>query len=700
MGGVSFEELVDASDIPVIKMLLEKGALAGVSTRISNRPSHAYATLGAGERVQAIPSAGWAFEPSESVENGTGEDLYRRRAEADGDGAVFVSTIDQLTRGNSETAFDANLGALAEALEADGILSAAVGNADFSTAPLPTILPDQAVMTGQDPPDPGIHREVALVSMRSDGTVAIGNVSRDLLTERRDAPYRTITSRQKVLEAFDSARQHARFIAVETGDTYRADAAQVGHEQRRAALVRSASILEGVIQRVDLEKDLVLIIAPTTPGGDEARGRLRPAILLGPRIEPGLLFSSSTRKAGLITVPDLTATITHWFSASGARFGSGRALSIAAADDAIATVTTADARSASHDKVRRWWSAALVAFWLLSLWYLTKGRTRSRTALGLAFFPLASLPLSYLTRLAPAHPAWIIVVVTLSGVIGGSLVSRLGVRKGWVAVAVASCLGFAVDLSMGGHLQLDSLLGYTSVAAGRYFGLGNIGYAVFVFMALILAGSVGTKGPFRSFTVIAIASVVLVLLGHPSFGDDVGGTLAAAPAFGILILGLSGRRVRLRQLLALMVVSLGLLAIFGFLDLSRPPTQRTHLGDLMSNVMADPAQFWYIVRRKLLLATTTGVTDLWAILLIPSSLFARHLYRSLSNPPRALTHAVVAAAALGSILNDSGPAVGGVMLAQLASYLLLVRFGQIEVPTMNTSADRGPSPIALTALTL
>jgi len=243
---------------------------------------------------------------------------------------------------------------------------------------------------------------------------------------------------------------------------------------------------------------------------------------------------------------------------------------------------------------------------------------------------------------------------------------------------------FIADLAVGAPSQIDSIFGYTSVAAGRFFGLGNSGFGLLAAAAFLLAGILADsrvpRGRWIAFGVIAVA---IVADGHPLLGDDVGGTLSLAPAAVAFALGLSAREKSSKKYLLIGVLAaVGAVAVFGAIDLARPVAARTHLGDFLSNAFIHPASVWLIFKRKAGLAVSIALSN-YLGLAVPGAVAVLillhrrtgHRLRTLLKGHQGLSaglDALIVAAVLGSILNDSGLAVAGMMLAIAAPWSIIV----------------------------
>lgn len=696
---------IQGADMPNLEHLISLGAVGNVSVRISNRASEGYGNLGAGKRVQADGTGGWAFGPQEIIENGSASALYVRRSGLAPHGQVLNAGIAWMARRNTRKAFDATPGLLGQSISEVGGKTCVLGNADQGIGPLPRRLPSFAVMSGDSILDPGIHREAVLAAMTRDGTVPAGVVDRSLLETNPSSPFGIRTSLAAVETALDLLGDSCALTVIESGDTYRADSYSLGLAKDEAADVRrhgleSADALLGVVLRqLDLERTLVIVVAPTTPGGPTTRGQLRPAVVAGNGMRHGTLTSDSTRRAGLVTMSDLSSTIAKRTVGDREmpRFEGGHQVLAKGRSDVSALVEMND-RTVLHDALRTPIAISVVSgtliVYLLALW-----RVR-RVPLWLEVLLLASLafPLaSYIPRMGLWRAGGL---VSAASVVGGALIiaalARLIERatRLWSAgiVVAATTAFFVVDLLRGAPMQWDSIFGYTSVAAGRFFGLGNLGYALLAGGAFLTAGWIADRGSKASrYLSFAIIAVVILVIGYPTLGDDVGGTLSMVPAAAVFVVGvISARRIKLKHWPLLVLGSIALVLVFGAIDLARPPSARSHLANFLTQVAADPSSIWLTFRRKITLAVVLAVASRWGLAApgATGALIALHLrsrggWRQIMDSRPALKaglEALFVAAIAGSLLNDSGVAIAGTMLSLAAPWALLVasRYGVFE----------------------
>jgi hypothetical protein len=234
------------------------------------------------------------------------------------------------------------------------------------------------------------------------------------------------------------------------------------------------------------------------------------------------------------------------------------------------------------------------------------------------------------------------------------------------------------DLVSGAHLQIFTMGGYSPLVAGRFAGIGNVGFGFFAAAALLAAGGLvealacrpggrAGEGAARAYPVAlgAFGLVVVGVDGAPIWGSDVGGVLALVPAFAVLGWTVAGVRVSWRRagLAAAAAVTAG--ALLAVLDYARPARSRTHLGRFVGELAHGRA--WTTLHRK-------AASDLallghsWLTLLVPLLVVlaawailrpARRVAVTAAGAPmlRPTLIAVLVMAVVAAVVNDSGVAI-------------------------------------------
>ena len=272
-----------------------------------------------------------------------------------------------------------------------------------------------------------------------------------------------------------------------------------------------------------------------------------------------------------------------------------------------------------------------------------------------------------------------------------------------IAALTVIIVVLVVDTVLGAPLQFNSALGYSPKVAGRFTGLGNLGYAALtssaVVLAALLANRIGRRRGRR--VAVGLLVVVFVVDAVPLWGADVGGILSVLPAFAVMAYLLLGLQVRLRTVVIWLGVTLAAVVGFGLLDLARPSDQRTHLGRLFERIGSDGwSGLQTVIERKANANFETIGNSVWLWVLPMVGAFVVYLvvrrrplldelFRRIPEL-RAAAVGFAILAVLGYALNDSGVAVPGMMVgvANAALVGLLV-----WVLRESSRPDPAPGPV-------
>jgi hypothetical protein len=614
----------DLDRMPNLRAFLAAGGVADMSTAGVDAPptvGDAYVTMSTGARAQSVSGDG--------------------RCAANAGGGSACADIDRLRRHNDALLFDGKVGLLGDTLARAGH--------------------DRAVIATDDP-------AAALALAGSDGTVP------------RFSPD---------VAAFDSFWRDGAVVQVEGAPTPEFDA-QLGN----------------VLRSVDPTRDAVVVAAPSRTGS--AR-QLTLAGLRAPNLDPGLLRSAFTRHSGVVGLVDVAPTVLDQLGIERPAHMEGRPFEFGRSggsfDDRVHWLVTTDERAQFRDRAITQLGGvflalqfALVAAAVAVLFTARHPSDGARRALEIAALALLFLlPMTHLAVLLPFE-SWGLGAywVFLAGSsVATALVTYALTRRRPVAgviVALAAMFGvIAVDQLTGAHLQFNAAFGYSPTIGGRFAGLGNLGYSQLAAGGVLLAGLVAHRvgGRTGAWCAAALLGLAVVVDGAPFFGADVGGVLSMVPAFGVTIAMLFGWRFRWRLVALFGAVAVAVLAVAAGLDLARPADQRSHLGRLIGGNGSDVS---VVLHRKLdaNLAVLTSSPATWLLPVVYAAT-AYFVYRSL-GPLRVVRHRIpelTAAlaglgivAVLGTLLNDSGIAITGMMFGVAVPTLvfLTARVGVTSAP--------------------
>lgn len=601
---MSVEDLF-ASNLPTFKYIRTHGALGLMNTNTGGGRSseNAYLSIGTGARALATGAGFAAFNVEEMYNRALARDEFRWRTgvAAPPDGVVHLK-VARLINYNANLPYPVQIGALGDALQGRGLTTCVLGNQDWE---------------GER------RRQAVMIAMDHFGRVTCGDVG--IRTVRADTAYPgwRRTDYNKLFELFERFYEHTALTVIELGDWARLD--EVAAEMlpgarstyRSRILAEMDAFLGRLLDRVDLQRDLVLIISPTPPQDGIKKGDLlTPVALLGYGAKPGLAVSSSTRREGIILNVDIAPTILTFLGIKPPPAMSGGPVSVALHQDAAAYLFSLNDQLVIRHKLRvpviQTYMVFQIAVVLFSLALIVgrefrlAERLRVRSLLLVTMgFPLACL----LVPLLPFSGAMATVLVLLVWlvVIGGlAFLSRRETSIGPLALlCTVTALAVVFDLLLGAPLQKQSMLGYDPLGGARFYGLGNEYMGVLVGATILACGLFLTlvRQPSRRFAVCLTAFIFaacLYCIAAPGVGANLGGAITAAMAFLVTLLGFFGIRFRWPLILALVGSIPLVIVILAAVDFLRGAEQ-SHIGRAAALILGGggwPAAF-EIVQRKL-----------------------------------------------------------------------------------------------------
>ncbi|HEX2042673.1 MAG TPA: hypothetical protein VHF24_08545 [Acidimicrobiales bacterium] len=393
------------------------------------------------------------------------------------------------------------------------------------------------------------------------------------------------------------------------------------------------------------------------------------------------LTSPSTHQPRLVTLPDVAPTFLAALGIPAPKPMAGFTVE-RSGDAAVSGLIERDRRASVADRVRTplvWLFVGLHA--IAAVVVLTAPRLRRSATLAVLSVP----PASFVAMAAPWWRWGFLGAVVTGGVIAmalGTLASTIARDDSSAAIAfVVAATGaiIALDNLFGGPLQIDAPFGNSPVRGGRYFGLGNVGFAFL--SASLLVGAAFARDRWGAGArpwVLAIFLAGAAVIGAPWFGADAGGVVVAVCAFGVFVLGWDAGGLTFRRLAA--VVAVACVAVVGFavVDVMRPERSRTHLGRALTG--NDDAAG--VIARKGSRALATLNAPLTNVLWIGSLTLLLARPRLTGRPGlRAGTWGILSLAVLGSALNDSGLQVGGGVAAIVwPAYIVLGQASPSSAP--------------------
>ena len=479
-------------------------------------------------------------------------------------------------------------------------------------------------------------------------------------------------------------------------------------------------------QLVAIDRQVGHVIAAAPHGADiivvsladaGRRPGLRVVLAAGKGFGPGTLYSPSTRQNGLVQLDDITATILQHAGVAVPAQVSGSPLRSSQAANGSQTLAQSRREAlVDYELSSRWVQPVVYPFFvtwvLLMLGALTILAVAWRRALGSEGFRRslrvwvrkglvvsAAVPAAtYLANIAPWWRfAWPPVALVLATTVWTGLLGAIALRGPWrrspmgpvAAVAAMTFVVLAADVADGSRLQLASLLGLNPVVGGRYFGLGNVAFALFAAATFLVAIAISSplvrvgRPRLAALSVALIGAVSILVVAMPTWGSKVGGPPALVPGLAVLVLSILQVRLNWAKVLLIGGGTVLLVVLIALLDWLRPPESRSHLGRFVQSVVDGGAGD--IIIRKLAqnldtLTHTTVFAYLVPLLLIalayvllrPGSWLAQPVGPLLEQVKtlRAGLVGLTVTMAVGLFVNDTGVAIPPVALALTAPLLI------------------------------
>ncbi|MFL6052806.1 MAG: hypothetical protein ACJ72W_07815 [Actinoallomurus sp.] len=502
----------------------------------------------------------------------------------------------------------------------------------------------------------------------------------------------------------------------------------------RAASARRADAAVGTVL-AHLPADAEILVAGISD--HDRTPHLRLVLATGPGTTGHYLGSDSTRRADMVILPDLTATLLAWLDVPYPTGLIGTPLLPDAArpallDSAVRDLRSQDVAAQTHRALLPRFFVAFVLGQLLlygsaaiALRRRWAGRRRTRilaltrlTALVAAAVPVST----YLVNLVPwwrgGHPLPLLVggIAVVDALLVA--VAAYGPWRRWVlgsgtVIAGVTAAVLGADLLTGSRLQLNSLMGYSPLVGGRYYGMGNIAFAVLATSSLLAAAGVAQWLEPRRGRRAAVAAVLAITLtaalldSWTAWGSDFGGLIAFVPGLATTALLVSGRRVGFLRLQLLRAAGMALVLGVAFIDYLRPPARQTHMGRFFGQLVQGDSLPW-LERKFTAMIRTFGNPTLLPVVVAaflflmfvlhrPGRAGAGGLQLAYDRAPmlRAGLSGAFVTALVGGAVNDSGIAVPALALAVAVPLALAATVTALQTPEDDEPPARPAPDLAL-----
>ena len=433
-------------------------------------------------------------------------------------------------------------------------------------------------------------------------------------------------------------------------------------------MIAADAVIETAAAQVAAQKGRLMILSPYANDANYRHNeRLTPTLLWGSGIPAGLIFSSSTRRPGLVTDTDFAPTIADYFGIQRTEFHPlpfGFAWSAQISPGNVRTVGRLNGQSRRQAQ-----GMGLLPYLALALglWIavITLLASRRQIAGIWTLVPIAVLTAALLAVSALSF------CMLLPGLVALTWILTRTFGEGRVLTLLTSgiAVALAIDMVTGNWLMRHGLLGYSAIEGARYYGIGNEAMGLLLGSALTAVSCLWPTRKTLRLVFMGLLAVIVLLLG--SAGAKAGGVLVSLAVFGTFLYAVSGRRWTLRTVAALGVVIAGGMAAAALSDGFLHQNGHSHIGEAVQRIASGgTSEASDIIWRKLAVEGRLAYHSAWAALLWMGVICTGLLWKRTSPAAQSVT-ALRSAGIVGVLacllLNDAGVVAAAIFIAVLWS---------------------------------
>jgi len=569
---------IEKADMPNLDSLVKSGSIGLMTTNTAGRLTqrNAYITIGSGARLEGTQKSALGLSVNEKyMGERAGDVFYQITGRVGYEDSLVNLSIAQVKRYNERRPYTVNVGALGEVLRDEGYSIALVGNSDIPQHP---------------------RRFLTDMLMDDLGIIPMGIVGEQVLKTDDKRPFGIATDYEEMYEAITRFWDAADLLAVELGDTSRAEefgvnvSAERLAEHRQTALEESDAFIGRLLKRIDMQNDLVMVIVPVGPTHElRANNRLTPIILNGKGIGRGWATSASTRRDGIVTNLDISATILNFFDVVPLHGQGGEAIRTGSAGLGLNELKDLNRRLLNLFNQRRSLIRGHVFLQILALFaatYMILFNKKHLNKIKNLLVFIMIIPLSYMlvtpffqNNIWINAPLIIAINMLITLIV---LFSFKSVLSGIAAVCIAVTVVILIDQWLGGNLIKWSPMGYDVISGARFYGIGNEYMGVLIGASSTGVGSLVQISDKNKCNTKRIASLihlsVFATLALPWLGVNLGGAVSSFSALGAWLVMSNKWGINAKTVTAMLAVIILLVTGIFVLDSLRDPGVQSHIG--------------------------------------------------------------------------------------------------------------------------
>ncbi len=575
---VSLSDLIEA-DMPNLDRLMSSGGMGLMTTNTGGSRSQrdAYLTMGASARAIGSDKSIISLNANEKYQDALASDLFRRiSGETCPDTAVVNLGISQIIRNNESKPYTVKIGSLGTALRDAGLIPAVIGNCDT---------PNE------------LKRYLPGFLMDDRGIVPLGYVDSGYLEQDPYRPFGIRTNYEILFERVEDLWDKCDVLAIQLGDTSRSEdfryeaSDELNRVYKMLALEESDTFLGRLLDKLDLETDLIMVMSALNPASDlSVNNRLSPVIIAGKGFSKGLLTSASTKRKGIITNMDIGPTVLGFFGIDKLAVQNGSPITALPDSGTIEDLALFNMRLVEIYNQRGFLLRSYVFAQILVMVGAMLIILFSRKYIDLVYagvFFLLCTPVSYLLLTLFHRPnlaGSFILSWLLSAVLTVALYFyRTDTVNKLMIISIVTAGSIILDQLIGGPLIKGSPLGYDVISGARFYGIGN--EYMGILLGAVCAGCgamLETGGRSLHKVVFLLPLLTVIVMGYPGLGANVGGTISAGLAFASFYVLVRKGRISFRYVLPIGLFAGAAVVLIFFIDSVRAVGSQSHLGQTIS----------------------------------------------------------------------------------------------------------------------
>lgn len=658
-------------------------------------------TMNSGSRAVGPAKVAKAYMGKEKVQDTPAWEVYQQLiGKAGKEDSIYLPDFRQLVDNNMKQPYTVHPGLLGDQLQRYSINTYVMGNSD----------------KGQE-----AVRFAPLLVMNSQGVVEAGDISDRTNRENPQRVYGISTDYDYMLSRAQLQRDKNQVIVLELGDLYRLYSMKNAMDETHFASMKERILEEmnGFISNLvetRSEDEMILVMAPMVHSDAQAmKSMMAPFIHVGPHDGKGILYTSTTRQAGVVSNVDVAPTILQWLGLPVPQEVTGRTISVVQGNQSFWN----DWEEIKHIYSTRstvlygyvtFQVAVLIlaaAFWFLARpshpFYLLANGTLRFLLLVITLSPFMFLILPLFPAIKEAKLTIIFLLVL--GTALSAAVIRLPFPWLFFFISLMNWVPVLIDgIGWDSSLMKRSYLGYDPIIGARYYGIGN------EYMGVVIGSSILSLAMLLELTkkhmaivkgiAMGVFSLYLVFFSLPGWGTNAGGALTAVAAYSTSFVRLFDVRLNARYIFWGVLSVLVTLSSLFLINMMAADQVQSHIGRAMQKlVQGEWGEIFHIVERKLAMNWKLIGVSSWSKVFITSLLVlgllcyrpAGMLGRLSEKYPYAVRgfFGIIVGAFTALVVNDSGIVAAATTIIYMVVPLLFLGLEEKMGRVQGAASDEG-----------